>query len=56
MATQTAHRCREKGCPWTGDPDHCPWHSADATHDDDHAWDTPGGYARYRGARDDRRT
>lgn len=56
MTTQTAHRCREKGCPWKGDPDRCPWHSDDATYDDNRAWDTPGGYARYRGVRQERRT
>lgn len=47
--------CRERGCPWKGDPARCPWHSDEATYEDNYAWDVPQGYARYRGARENRR-
>lgn len=48
--------CRERACPWKGNPTCCLWHSDHAARDDDQAWDSANGYARYRGARDDRRT
>jgi len=43
--------CRERACPRRGDPTRCPWHSDEAAAEDDHAWDSARGYARYRGHR-----
>ncbi len=42
-------QCVERGCPWRGEPGHCPWHSNNSRRDDDHAWDENNGYARRRG-------
>lgn len=32
--------CRERGCPWRGDPACCPWHSHAAAREADAAWDS----------------